>query len=134
MNSKIIKILPFCLLALFLGRNIYFDFIKESPKDLLRKQVEEYFIEDGDKSKLVWFDAQGKTIALAIEISGNHFSASDTEALKKNSRLYIEQKVCNSPALRQFIDSGNFVSVDIRTNDGFTNHLQNIGMSKGKCV
>jgi hypothetical protein len=134
MNSKIVKILIFCSLALFFGRNIYFDFIKSSPKDLLKTQVEDYFIEGDDKSKLVWFDAQGKTISLAIEISGTHFSASDKQALRKNSRNYIVQKVCNSPALRQFIDDGNFVSVDIRTNNGFSENLQNIGMSKGKCV
>jgi len=134
MNSKIVKILTFCLLVLFFGKNIYFDFFKESPKDSLKNQVEDYFIEDDDKAKLVWFDAQGKTISLAIEISGIHFSPTDKQVLKQNSRNYIVQKVCRNPALRQFIETGNYVSVDIRTNNGFTEHLQNIGMSKGKCV
>ena len=134
MNSKAVKIFTFSLLVLFFGKNIYFDFIKESPKDSLRNQVEEYFIDDDDKAKLVWFDAEGKTISLAIEISDDHFSASDKQILKQNSRSYITQKVCNSASLREFIENGNFVSVDIRTNNGFSEHLQNIRMSKGKCV
>lgn len=134
MNSKIVKILSFCILTAFLGKNIYSDFINESPKDLLRKQVEDYFIEADGKLNLVWFDAQDKTVSLTIEILGEYFSESDKQALKQNSRNYVVQKVCSSFALRQFIDDGNFVSVDIRINNGFSEHLQNIGMSKGKCV
>jgi len=134
MNSNLAKILSFSLLAFILGKNIYSDFISESPKELLKKQIEEYFVENDEKVKLTWFDAQGKTISLALEISDDHFSSNDIKLLKRNSRVHIIEKVCSSPSLREFIEKGNYISVDVRTNNGFTKHLQNINMAKGKCV
>ncbi|ARD21387.1 hypothetical protein [Shewanella japonica] len=135
--KKVLSIIAFVIVTLNLGRMIFADFAQTKREDELKATFEKYFTEDDERIKLVWFSAQGKTISLALELGGLGENPKKLDLIKQNSRAYVKDKVCSSQQLRQFVEEGNYISVDIRNGDAtYSNveNIMNITMSANKCV
>lgn len=99
---------------------------------------DKYFTDDDERMKMTWFSAQGNTIAIALEVKGLGRSPKNLEMVKVNSKRFVHSKVCNSAPLRDFINSGKYISVDIRNGDASNNNsvsnIMNVMMSANKCI
>ncbi|WP_076413887.1 hypothetical protein [Shewanella sp. UCD-KL12] len=135
--KKVLSIIAIVIVIFNFGRGIFTDFVQTKPEDELKAIFGKYFTEGDERIKLVWFSAQGKTISLALELGGLGENPKKLDLIKQNSRAYVKDKVCSSEQLRQFIEEGNYISVDIRNGDATyrnVENIMNITMSANKCV
>ena len=140
LNLKPKKILPYVvgvILVLNLGRMVYSDFQKNAPEKELKQVIEQHFTDGDERIEMTWYKAQGKTISLALKIKGITRHSKDIEKLKDNSRNFVYDKVCNSDQLRNFLDAGNLIIVDIRDSAESRPHnvvnIMNVTMTASKC-
>ncbi|MCL1069001.1 hypothetical protein L2735_19795 [Shewanella olleyana] len=135
--KKVLSILAIVIVVLNLSHIIYSDFVKPNPQEELKSSFQEYFTDGDERIEMVWFSSQGKTISIALEISGLGEKPKNIELVKQNSRAYVTDKVCSSPKLKNFIQNGNYISVDIRNkeeNYSTVKNIMNITMSAKKCL
>ncbi|KXF81831.1 hypothetical protein [Enterovibrio coralii] len=96
----------------------------------------DYFVGDDERLKLVWFSNEDNTISIALAISGLGDKPQELDRLRDNAKRFVFEKVCNSPALVDYLDQGNYISVDIRNDDSSSygvNHITNVMMSANRC-
>jgi 5-keto 4-deoxyuronate isomerase len=134
--KKHLKKILFFLLALNIGRMAYNDLMQPSQEEL-KTSFEQYFTENDDRIKMTYFHVDKNTVGLALELSGigENLNSKDKTKIKTNSGKYIKDKVCSDVQLVEYINAGNYVSIDIRNGDSYRlENIMNLSFSKGSCV
>lgn len=108
----------------------------QKSKEEVRISYAQYFTEADERIQMTYFNINENAVDIVLELSGmgNELSTYDMETLQANSKMFIRDKVCGAAMLVEFIDDGNYVTVDILNGDNENlESIMNLNFSRGAC-
>ena len=108
----------------------------QKSKEEVRTSYVQYFTETDERIKMTHFNINENAVDIVLELNGmgNELSTYDMETLQANSKMFIRDKVCGAAMLVEFIDDGNYVTVDILNGDSESlENIINLSFSRGSC-
>jgi hypothetical protein len=135
--KKYIKMALQASLIIFIGFRFYGEFVVKQSSEETRTSFEKYFTDSDERIKMTYFSVDKNTVGLALELSGigENLDPKDKAKIKSNSRKYIRGKVCSDVQLVEYINDGNYVSIDIRNGDSARlENIMNLRFSTGSCL
>jgi len=133
-SKKLVSRVVSGLLVLsFFGVRQYSDYKETQQIKELKSNFQTYLLGDSSKAKLQSFVVDGTTLALVINIKSQQIDDKIKAKLVTNSHRILPTKVCDAVGLRNWLQNGNRVSIDIRAN-GDIYSLTNISIIEADCT